>query len=78
MESQLSSLDNWISNGNTYINKLSKSCTDSFTLKRPHTIIKMNSNINMDGTIVGSMNAQLTTSMKVRISVSNVTTNSFV
>jgi hypothetical protein len=38
----------------------------------------MNSNINMDGTIVGSMNAQLTTSMNVRISVSNVTTNSFV
>jgi hypothetical protein len=32
----------------------------------------------MDGTIVGSMNAQLTTTMKVRISVSNVTTNSFV
>ena len=27
-----------------------------FLLKRPHTITKMNDNINMDSTITGSMN----------------------
>ena len=42
MGSQTSSLDNWISNVNTYINK-------------PHTITKMKDNINMDSIIAGSV-----------------------
>ena len=53
MGSHLSPLDNWISNGNAYINKrFKKTYKDS-----PHTITKRNDNINMDSTIAGSMNA---------------------
>ena len=53
--------DNWISNGNTYIiNKLydNKNTQIHFHSNRPHTITKMNNNINMDSTIAGSMNAR--------------------
>jgi hypothetical protein len=45
--------DNWISNGNAYIyNKwLIKPAQICFYSKRPHTITKMNDNINVDTTI---------------------------
>ena len=47
--------DNWISSDNTYINKPTQTRVHT---KRPHTITKMNDNINMDSTIPGSMNAR--------------------
>ena len=47
--------DNWISNDNRYINKPTQTRVHK---KRPHAIIKMNDNINMDSTIPGSMNAR--------------------
>jgi hypothetical protein len=50
-----SPLDNWIVNGNTYINKIIKFCTDSPPFQK--TITNMNDNINMDSTIAVSMNA---------------------
>jgi hypothetical protein len=37
-------------NVNTDVSKLKQTCTDSFPLKRPHIITKMNDNINMDST----------------------------
>jgi len=63
----LGPLDNWISNSNVYINKqLKQTCTDS---KRPHTITKMNDNINMDSKITGSMNDNINMDSKMTGSV---------
>jgi hypothetical protein len=54
---QPSPIDNWISNGNTYINnKEKKPAQICFQSKRPHTITKMNDNLTMDSTIARSMN----------------------
>ena len=58
MGSQSSPLDNLISNGITYINKRYKPPQIRLHSKRPHTITKMNDNINMDSTISGSTNAR--------------------
>ena len=49
-------LDNWISNDNTYINKQYKTAQILFHSKSPHTITKMN--INMNSTIAELMNAR--------------------
>jgi hypothetical protein len=50
-----SPLDNWISNGKTYINTI-KPAQICFHSKRPQTSTTMNNNINMVRTITGSMN----------------------
>ena len=42
----------------TRINKRYKPCTDVHPLKNTNTIKKMNDNINMDSTIVASINAR--------------------
>jgi hypothetical protein len=56
MEYQPYSLDNWISNGKTYINKrFKKPAQIRFNSKRLHTIATVNDNIHMDSTMVGSM-----------------------
>ena len=47
--------DNWISSDNTYINKHTQT---RFHTNRPHTITKINDNINMDSTIPESMNTR--------------------
>ena len=52
--SQPSPIDNWISNGTTYINKPPQI---RFHLKRVYTITKIYDNIKMDDTIAVSMNA---------------------
>jgi hypothetical protein len=49
------SFDNWISNDNININKLTQTRVHT---NRPHAITTMNDNINMDSTIPGSMNAR--------------------
>jgi hypothetical protein len=54
MGSQPSHLDNWIFNGNTYINKRLKNLHRfSSTQTRSHTIRTMNDDINMDIIIAG-------------------------
>ena len=55
MGSQPSILDNWISNGNTYINKPAQI---RFHPKRTYTITQTNDNINMDSTIAEWLNAR--------------------
>ena len=45
----------WISNDNTGINKQSKTTLIHFHSKRPHTIIRMNDNINMDSITASRM-----------------------
>ena len=53
-----SPLDNWISNGNTNIHKRStKPGQIRLHSKRPHTITKINDNINLERTKAGSENA---------------------
>ena len=57
MGSQPSPLDNWISNGN--IQMIIKTLHRfTSTQKRPHTITKINDNMNMESTIAGLMNAR--------------------
>jgi hypothetical protein len=51
-------MDNWIFNGNTYINDKKKPAQIRFHLKRPHIITKMNDNISKDSTIAESMHAR--------------------
>ena len=54
MGSLPSRLGNWISNGNTCLNKRWKHAQIRFHSKGQQTIAKMNDNINMDNTIAGS------------------------
>ena len=55
MESEPFPFDSWISNDNRYINKPTQTRVHT---RRPHAITKLNDNINMDSTILGSMNAR--------------------
>jgi len=50
-------LDNWILNSNIDINNNKNPAKIYFHSKIPHTITKINDNINMNSTIAGSVNA---------------------
>ena len=66
---QPSPLDNWITNGNTYMNKRKRPAQIRLHSKRPHTITKMNDRLSLDSTITGSMKAhsKQITSLECRV-----------
>ena len=66
---QPSPLDNWITNGNTYMNKRKRPAQIHLHSKRPHTITQMNDRLSLDSTITGSMKAhsEQITSLECRV-----------
>ena len=59
MGSQLSHLDNWISNGNTYKKQTIKNMQRFASTLKDHILSQqMKNNINMDSTTVGLINAR--------------------
>ena len=54
-----------------YMYKQTVKTLHSFHSKRPHTIIKINDNMNMDSTIAGSMNDNMNIDSTITVSIND-------